>query len=480
MSGSEIVDNFFCSLSFFIWFLRFLFSIRIAKKMQIETTLEVPAKSVITSDELSLLFEPISLSTLAVESQFMKRQPKKITPQGFLFSFFQSVLSQNRALRNIAISAGLYAGCTISKQAVDYRINDRFIDFLQRILATLVIQHSGLKAEWAQTNELFRSFSRVLVQDSTTFPLDTKLISAFPGPTNKYGQSATAKIQTIMDLLSEQFCHLELGAFTENDQSKAADILKIARPGDLVIRDLGYFVLSSFRQMTQQAIFFLSRLHSSVGVYEPGAATRMDLLKALRENGYLDINVQLGAKERVPVRLVARPVSGKTLAERTRKAKTDRDLRLNHNEAYMALLAWDIFVTNVPPQIWTTEQACKVNQVRWRIEMVFKTWKSHFKLNAVPKGTATRVKAHIYAALIFATLFQKHCYLPLANSGFKNQKTDISPMKLAQFVAEYSLLILIMPYNPQLQEAIVQQLLYHCNYEKRNRQSYPQKFRTLF
>lgn len=28
----KIVDNFFCSLSIFIWFLRFLFSIRIAKK----------------------------------------------------------------------------------------------------------------------------------------------------------------------------------------------------------------------------------------------------------------------------------------------------------------------------------------------------------------------------------------------------------------------------------------------------------------
>lgn len=283
-----------------------------------------------------------------------------------------------------------------------------------------------------------------------------------------------------MDLLSEQFCHLELGAFTENDQSKAADILKIARPGELVIRDLGYFVLSALQQMTEQGIFFLSRLRYSIAVYEHGTDQRIDLLKALQENGCLDIHVEIGAKERVPVRLVARPVSEEILAERIHKAKTDRDLRVNHNEEYMALLAWDIFVTNVPPQIWTTEQACQVNQVRWRIEIVFKSWKSHFKLDVVPKGNATRVKAHIYAALIFATLFQKHCYLPWANSGFKNQRTDISTMKLAQFVAEYSLLMFIMPYNPQLQEAIIRQVLYHCNYEKRNRQSYPQKFRALF
>lgn len=322
--------------------------------------------------------------------------------------FFQSVLSQNRALRNIAISTGLYTGCTISKQAVDYRINDGFIDFLQRILSGLVMQQCGLKTEWTQASDFFRSFARVLVQDSTSLPLESKLVSAFPGPCNQYGRSATAKIQAVIDLLNEQFCHLELGAFTENDQSKAVDILNIAQPGDLVIRDLGYFVLSALGQMTEQSIFFLSRLRYSIAVYDHSTDKRIDLLKALRENGSLDINVRLGAKERVPVRLVARPVSEKNLAERIRKAKTDRDRRLNHNQEYMALLAWDIFVTNVPPQVWTTEQACQVNQLRWRIEIVFKTWKSHFKLGTVPKGNATRVKAHIYAALIFATLFQKY------------------------------------------------------------------------
>jgi hypothetical protein len=236
----------------------------------------------------------------------------------------------------------MYEGCTISKQAVDYRINHGFVDFLQRILAVLVIQQSGLKTQWAQRSDSFRSFSRVLVQDSTTFPLDPKLVSGFPGPSNQYGQSATAKIQAVIDLLNEQFCHLELGAFTENDQSKAADILQ---------------------KMNEKAIFFFSRLLNSVVVYEHGTDARIDLLKSLRENGRLDINVDLGAKERTPVRLVARPVSEKTLAERIHKAKTDRDRRLNHNQQYIALLAWDIFVTNVPTQIWTTEQACKINQV---------------------------------------------------------------------------------------------------------------------
>lgn len=448
--------------------------------MQIEKNSSQPETALVCTPELSLHFESLSLTDLAIRSGFIKRKPKKITPEGFFYSFFQNVLSENHALRNIAMTVGLYhQGCTFSKQSTHYRINDGFVSFLEHILAATLMQQSGVKVEWAQTSDVFRPFHRVLVQDSTNLPLAPQLVDEFPGPSNKYGQSATAKIQAVMDILSEQFCHLELGSFTENDQSKAFDILEIAQPGDLVIRDLGYFVLNAFRKMNEQAIFFLSRLRYGVDLYASETGEKMDLLKTLQTNGRLDINVQMGSKERVPVRLVARPVSEEILAERIHKAENDRDLRLNRNKEYMALLAWDIFVTNVPSQIWTAEQACAVNQVRWRIECVFKTWKSHFKLNNLPKANATRIKAHIYAALIFVTLFQRHCYQPLANYAYETDNSDISMMKLAQFVKEYSLLMMIMPYNPQLKEAILRQVLYHCKYDKRKRKSYPQKIRDL-
>ncbi len=448
--------------------------------MLIRTSSEETGKSLIPFDDLSLFFEAIPIEAFAIESQFIKRQPKKITPRGLLFGFFQSIVSQERALRNVAISTGLYSGCTISKQAIDYRINDDFVTFLERILAALLMQHSGIKAEWAETSELFRAFNRVLVQDSTTFPLHPELVSAFPGPTNQHGQSATAKIQVVIDLLREQFCYFELGAFTENDQSKAFDILEIAQPGDLVIRDLGYFVLAALQQISEQGIFFLSRLRPEVVIFEHGSDMRIDLLKALTERSYLDIDVDIGAAERVPVRLVAQPVSEEVFAERLEKAKNPKDRRLHHSEEYLALLAWDLFVTNVPRQIWTTQQTCQVNQVRWRVEIVIKTWKSHFNIDAVPRGDATRVRAHIYAALIFVTIFQTNIYLFLANLVRQKEQMDISILKLAQFVREYAFLLFIMPHNKQLQETIVQQVLYHCKYERRKRLSYPQKFRALF
>jgi len=436
-------------------------------------------KQLIPFDKLQLFSETIPIESLAIESRFMKRQPKKITPRALFFAFLQSVVGQGRALRNLAIGAGFHSGCTISKQAIDSRINEEFVDFLERILAAVLLQQSGLKAEWAEASDLFRAFPRVLVQDSTTLPLHPQLVDDFPGPTNQHGQSATAKLQIVIDLLQERLCHFELGAFTENDQSKAFDILQIAQPGDLIVRDLGYFVLAALKQLNEKGIFFVSRLRHEIAIFEPGSDQRIMLLELLIRYGCLDMDIELGRNERVPLRLVAQPVPEEVYEERRKKAQKPKDRRLAHSEEYLALLAWDIFITNVPRQIWTVQQACQVNQVRWRVEIVIKAWKSHFNIQAVPKGNAARVKAHIYAALIFITIFHNHMYLLLANLACQKQKTDLSILKLAQFVREYAVWMAMMPYNQNLQEIILQQIFYHCKYEHRKRLSYPQKFRTL-
>jgi hypothetical protein len=66
----------------------------------------------------------------------------------------------------------------------------------------------------------------------------------FPGAANQGNKKqATLKIQVIYDLLSETFAHFSLSGFTRTDQAASADVLTVAQAGDLVLRDLGYFVL---------------------------------------------------------------------------------------------------------------------------------------------------------------------------------------------------------------------------------------------
>lgn len=423
--------------------------------------------------------ETFALNDYARHTGFMKRAPQKITPKNFLAGFLKTIVDEGKSLDDLAIHIGSYAGQTVSKQAVDKRINEACVQYFEQVLAQAILQQAQVKLSWATNGEMFRPFSRVLVQDSTCIALDEKLLTAFPGPRNQHGQKAMAKIQVLMDLLRETFVHFEITPFTQNDQSVAAEVLKFAQPGDLVLRDLGYFDLTTLQQMNAAGIYFLSRLLVSTALFDAQDETRMSLLHMLQEHGTLDLLVDLGARERIPVRLVAQPVAKEVAEERRREAQTDRDRRLNHHAEYLALLGWDIFITNVPQKWWRPSQVCEANTCRWRIETVFKSWKSNLKIDEVPKGDAPRVRAHLYAALILITVYQTPLFLKLAERAAQLCGRDLSLMKVTRFLKKHAWRFFATPGTEPNKELILQQILYHCRYEKRARKNYPQKLRAF-
>jgi hypothetical protein len=141
----------------------------------------------------------------------------------------------------------------------------------------------------------FRAFQRVLLHDSTVEALPQHLAEVFPGPANgRKRRYASLKIQFVCDLLSAKTLHLSLSGFTRNDQAASPDILSILRPGDLIIRDLGYFVLKVFERIHLACAFFLSRYHHGVNLYDPQTGQPINLAKQLRPGQSLDCQVLLG------------------------------------------------------------------------------------------------------------------------------------------------------------------------------------------
>jgi len=59
-------------------------------------------------------------------------------------------------------------------------------------------------------------------------------------------------------------------------------ILQVARSGDLVLRDLGYFVLENFGKMMQSGIFFISKLKVKTSLYDPQNGEQISLLTLLK------------------------------------------------------------------------------------------------------------------------------------------------------------------------------------------------------
>ena len=66
-------------------------------------------------------------------------------------------------------------------------------------------------------------------------------------------------------------------------------------------------------------------------------------------------------------------------AEKKRKAKLDRDRRLNHRKEYYEWLNFTVYITTVDESTWSTEDIINAYRVRWQIEIIFKSWKSNME-----------------------------------------------------------------------------------------------------
>jgi transposase len=314
-----------------------------------------------------------------------------------------------------------------------------------------------------------------LVQDSTTISLPDALGWCFAGNYSRGKKKAVLKIQAIYDLLSNRFIHFEITPYTDNDQSKSNDILSIATKGDLVIRDLGYFVLKSFDGMRAQNISFISRLKFGVNIYPSTTSKKINLLQTIRSTGSFDQWVFLGSEQKVATRMVVLQMSQEQSDKRRRNAKQDRDKRLNHNQEYYDMLGYNVFITTEPASNLSAKQIAKLYGWRWRIESIFKCWKSHFNLQKIiPKNTSLtkeRTEAIIHMMLIFILLLQVNLYNLVLKEAKKTSDKIISLIKLCQYIAHHFDCLLTQNLH-----VLMPEIIYYCCYDTRHdRLNYTQK-----
>ncbi len=225
---------------------------------------------------------------------------------------------------------------TVSKQAIFGRMNPDISGWVETV-KELVREVVGQQARYKESGGLFSNFGNLWIQDSTTLQLPDIMMSLFKGNVSKGKRKSVAKLNIVVNAING-FCPvMEWMHFTITEQALSDSILKIAKAGDIVIRDLGYFVLRVFREMNEEGIFFVSRLRYGVTLYDPSTGKQIDLFKILRNKAWLDMKIQCGKTEKVAVRLVAIRLPPEQAAERKRKARIDRDKRLNHSPEYSGL-----------------------------------------------------------------------------------------------------------------------------------------------
>jgi hypothetical protein len=419
----------------------------------------------------------INLNKIARSSKFYQRRPQKILALPFIKALctasYQNIFSYSK----IAFLLGLL-GVDVSKQGVATRFNLYAVSFFKKVLNGLIENISGLHS--ANKEGALSTFTNVYLQDSTNLKLPKHLADAYPGAKNQSGkENAGMKIQATFNLKNEQMADFGLSAFTRTDQAASQDIFNLVQPKDLIIRDLGYFVLPVFERLSQMGAFFLSRLKNNVAIYCPDSGQRLNLLTLLKEQPSLDIDVLIGSKQKLAVRLVAMPVPDHIANERRRKAKNNRDQRLKPSKQSLALLGWQIFVTNVGRNLWDPLTILRLYAIRWRIEIIFKAWKSHLALSCVPQGSKHELDLYMYSQLLNITIF--HAFFDHLNRYMIDKHNKyISMLKLAPLFNQIVSAIYLLGDSAQFEHLIEKLLLRHCCYEKRkDRINYAQSMEYL-
>lgn len=151
-----------------------------------------------------------------------------------------------------------------------------------------------------------------------------------------------------------------------------------------------------------------SRWRSDFGLFDPQTQQPLDLLRLLKGCPQLSLDVLLGAKELLPVRLVALRLPAPLAAQRRRRARANarRDRALRLSERYLKLLDWTILLTNVTPEQLNAQQLLETYACRWQIETLFKSWKSHFQLGRLPASGPRQVQIQLLAKLLAIALVQ--------------------------------------------------------------------------
>jgi hypothetical protein len=411
----------------------------------------------------------LDAQALARQSGFLKRQPRKIPLTDFLLALVALAAEATLSLERITAVISLAARLTYTKQALHKRLNATVEGFLAQVATALF----GQLSQGLRTQGLFGPFGRVLLHDSTVQALPDHLADLFPGSGNqRHKKRAALKIQFIADLLHATVVHCSLSGFTRNDQAAAPDILAVAQRGDLIIRDLGYFVLPILAALGLKGAFFLSRFKYGVRVCDLNGKP-LNLAWELRTCGRLDREVLLDA-EGVRARLVALPVPEPVANERRRKARANRDVRLNPCREHLFLMGWSIFLTNVNRDVWPAQSLAKVYRLRWRIEMIFKAWKSHLGLRQFNARSASLLRLSVMTKLLFCVAVYRFCQaLELLGDG----QRQVSLLRLARIIGQCACLFATAILQLTPDQWLEHHLTHHLFYEKRkDRKNYFELF----
>lgn len=293
-------------------------------------------------------------------------------------------------------------GVRISPQGLEQRFTPQAAHFPRRVLEQALATLASVRAEPVLLPVLAR-FTAVFVSDCTVIRLPGALAATWPGCGNASTpapSSAALKASVRLELRRGTLHGPALCPGRTHDRA-APEPGPPAEAGALEVADLGFFSIDRFQALSGRGVFWLSRLQMGTVLYVGGQRYTAETFLPSTTADHYDGPIELGARHRLPARLVAVRVPLAVARERRRRVRADARRRGQMvSRRRLALADWVLLVTTVPPAVLSADEVCTLYGARWQIELLFKLWKHAGGLARSRSAKPERILCEVYAKLL--------------------------------------------------------------------------------
>ncbi|MGA5698903.1 IS4 family transposase [Bacillus cereus] len=447
------------------------------------------------AEELQRHMSPHVLEHLAKEKGFVQRKSKYQAKELVALCVWLSQHVASTSLTQLCSHLEVSTGVLISPEGLNKRFNASAVQLLEQVLANLLTQRIYSTKEII--HQYTTSFRHIRILDSTTFQLPDKFSSQYQG---SGGSSHTAgvKIQLEYDLLSGKFLHVYVGEGRENDKTFGSTSLQTIRPKDLYIRDLGYFDLHDLQKIHDKGAYYVSRLKLNSRIYRKNDKPEYFRNGTVKKGTlYIQLDMEelmnqlspgkqwrfqrhtLDSIKKLPARVIIHRLTKEQTEKRLKEqAKKEKKKGITYKERSKRLSGINVYITNLSTENVPTEHIHDLYSLRWKIEILLKTWKSFFQIDRCKEIKKERLECHLYGQLISILLCSSTMF-KMRQLLLGKKKKELSEYKSIYMIKNYYLM-----FYDGLQKGIHELLkvLLRLFYllEKNGRKSHRYKKKTVF